>query len=1135
MAKHAKHRHARKKPLNKKAIIGAAVAGAGVIVVTLAVLLVSSGLLQSFVGTIQALAQRKTGAASSTSTTAHTQGVETQPTGMGTRPTEQQPDPEPAEPVFLRPAELRGVWLTAGMDYLVSGKENGAAVKKQIEDAFDTITGWQFNSVLVPVTVGGKALYSSQLLDATLVKNTDGSVFDPIAYILETARKKGVFVYGVLDLQVGDGKKWDPATAADANKIISLAAEAAARYAFDGYLLDNYGFAYGDGGSFATYMQTAPGSDYESFLRASVKAAVTETIQTLRAADNNLYIGLLSNAVWAHQRNDSRGSATDNLYEDLTDGYADTLSWLQEGLFDFIMVKNYTSLSNSSAAFEKILQWWAKVCTDMKLPMYVAHAADKVTGKEAGWSSPDQLSRQILACQGCAAWNGSAFNSLAALKKYTDSTNALLKVFAGTILQEYIADSLTFVTPKSTTFTTKESKLSFQGGGDPNFPMTMNGKPVTLSQHGFFAIDQTLTPGLNTFTFVHKGKTVVYKITYVVNVIQSVSPNAAMSLDGGTEVVFSAIARKGSTVYAMFNGKKLTMKASPLQGDEEAGVDLSDYENYAASYTLPKGIAGKTQPLGAATVYASYSGLNENMKGGAITIKALPVVEAPDEEIPGVLTDLKPINPSQGGTILKTGRVVIVTSDYAETFTGTTSDDYSRPTNAYLPKGTTDVVVKAVYGPASYYLLGSGRRVYQSDVKEYVPNGRLSANSIDKADVQIIKSHTMISFETDWRIPYNVRLLPQSYQKDTTSSQPDYAVNSTGQTTEYVDITFSYTTQVCGVPDISDSPLFSKAEWIKGADNTHVLRLHLKNKSQFYGYSVVWDNDGVLHFSFKHPTSAAGNTASQKLKGIKIVIDPGHGGNSVGTAGGNVAEKTLTLKYGLMLRDKLQALGATVVMTRTTDINPDLTVPGESSMVHRVNYARNNKTDLFISIHMNGAASSASGCTLHYFNEYSYAPSRLVYDAMREVEKSYDIGNRSPSGAVGWDPFYVTRFSDAPSMLIECGFMTNTKNLELLINPTYQQKMVQAMTDGIVQYFSGLPQYNITVTTTTTTGSTTSAPTTDQQTGNETSATGSAGPTGTAESTAGSSADQSSSKAEGASAAVLPAGLLGAARLRKRC
>ena len=68
MAKHAKHRHARKKPLNKKAIIGAAVAGAGVIVVTLAVLLVSSGLLQSFVGTIQALAQRKTGAASSTST-----------------------------------------------------------------------------------------------------------------------------------------------------------------------------------------------------------------------------------------------------------------------------------------------------------------------------------------------------------------------------------------------------------------------------------------------------------------------------------------------------------------------------------------------------------------------------------------------------------------------------------------------------------------------------------------------------------------------------------------------------------------------------------------------------------------------------------------------------------------------------------------------------------------------------------------------------------------------------------------------------------------------------------------------------------------------------------------------------------
>ena len=204
-------------------------------------------------------------------------------------------------------------------------------------------------------------------------------------------------------------------------------------------------------------------------------------------------------------------------------------------------------------------------------------------------------------------------------------------------------------------------------------------------------------------------------------------------------------------------------------------------------------------------------------------------------------------------------------------------------------------------------------------------------------------------------------------------------------------------------------------------------------------------------------------------------------------------------------------------------------------MVHRVNYARNNKTDLFISIHMNGAASSASGCTLHYFNEYSYAPSKLVYDAMREVEKSYGIGNRSPSGAVGWDPFYVTRFSDAPSMLIECGFMTNTKNLELLINPTYQQKMVQAMADGIVQYFSGLPQYSITVTTTTTTGSMTSAPTTDSQTTKGSATTGSTGPTGTAESTSGSSSDVNSSRAGSASAAILPAGLPGAAGFRRRC
>lgn len=1076
MAQHAKKRQFPKIP--KGAIIGSIV---GVLVVCLtvtAVLLVQNGALEAIAGVFQA-------------STYHAEKepvTTTGPTATGTTAPTQPSDPTPAEPAatFQRPEEMRGAWLVPGQDYLTADSDDGARVKSQIDAAFKTLREWQFNTVIVPLLAGEKALYPSSVYTQRTVKNADGSLFDPIQYIVDSARQNGLYIYGVVDLRIGADKGPDPSQPDGARSIHTAVAEVAPLYKLDGFLLENYSYAAGKTGSYAAYMASSPGSGFDTYVQSCVQAAAADAIATIKGVDRNLYVGLLTNAVWAHKRVDARGSDTDGLYEELTDGHADTLAWIQEGLADFIMVKDHYATVQSGAAFATILNWWSGVCQQQGIPLYVNHAASRVGERSAGWNSPDELTKQLLACRSAGAWKGSTYTGLATMKKNTTSTNALLQAYKGTLMEEYITRTLTFSSPKTTTFTTLESKVSFQGSADPNFALTMNGKKVELTDHGFFAIDATLTPGKNTFTFVHKNKTVTYAITMKVTVIKSVAPAASanMSLDGGSTLIFSAVAHKGATVTATFAGKKLAMKATPLQVEENGGEDLSDYENYSASYTLPKGIIGKTQALGNVSFAGSYSGLSESVKGGTVTVKALPVpaVDGNEAVLPGVLKDLKPINPNTGGTALKKGTVVIVKSDYAESFSGDTLDDYSRPTNAYLPKGTTDVIVKSVYASSnSYYLLGCGRRVYQSDVTPYVQNGTLSANTLKSQSVEVKKSHTILVLKSNWRVPYDVSLLPQTYANPV---KQDYRINSYGQMTEYVDLAFSYTTAVQGTPDLSVSPLFSRAEWIKGTGNTYTLRLYLRQKGQFYGYSVVWDNEGNIHLSFKHPSGTANNAAGQKLKGVKIVLDPGHGGNSVGTAGGSIAEKTMTLKYALLLRDKLQALGATVIMTRTTDINPD-NASSPASMVNRVNYARNNGTDLFISIHMNGAGASASGCTLHYFNEYSYGPSQKVYDAMRAVEKTYNIGNRSPSGAVGWDPFYVTRLHDCPAMLIECGFMTNPQNLELLINAAYQEKMTQAMTNAIVAYFASLPTYKVdetTVTSTTTGTAVTTAATTNAAT-----------------------------------------------------
>ena len=131
-------------------------------------------------------------------------------------------------------------------------------------------------------------------------------------------------------------------------------------------------------------------------------------------------------------------------------------------------------------------------------------------------------------------------------------------------------------------------------------------------------------------------------------------------------------------------------------------------------------------------------------------------------------------------------------------------------------------------------------------------------------------------------------------------------------------------------------------------------------------------------------------------------------------------------------------------------------LPDNGTMQPRVDAARNNGTDLFMSIHMNGVSSpSASGATMHYFYEYSYQIAQAVYDRMRAVEKNYDgLGNRA--SPCWWSPFYVTRFTDCPSILIECGFMTNPLNLDLLVNPSYQDRLTQAIAEGVVDYFRAL-------------------------------------------------------------------------------
>lgn len=944
---------------------------------------------------------------------------------------------------------MKAVRMTPGVDYYTDAGDTPQDVRAQIDKALASCEEWGFNAVLADMDYQGDALYPSEVYDRLPLAAEAGGM-DPFAYLLEQARKMDMKVYAVLDLRIGQENGWDPATPAGRTGLRRAVDEAVAAYDVDGYFITGYAYPQGADIALQDCLTQAAGQGLVSFLRQQIDESVSWAV-TAVLKEGGKSVGLLASPVWASTGVSEDGAGVSAAYQDYASGYADTRRWVQEGWFDGVMVDNAGALEDEDIPFLTVLDWWDELCGAQGLPLYVLHAAEKTGGKEEGWTSPAQLPRQYLACEQAGAWAGSVFGPVSALQKNTGkSTDVLLGAMEGTVQEEYLEDKLKVTSPEQEQTTTLESRLTLQGTADPNFPLTINGQEVEISDHGYFAKDVTLEVGENTYTFQHKGETRTYTVTYDIQVLKSVAPVRDLTLDGGTAITVSAIARKGSTVSASIGGTTVEMSPAPLE-IENGSEDLSDYENYSGTYVLPAGIEGRVQSLGTVVVRGEYQGLTKTMQGGKLYVAALipPISQLPDNGSSGTLNDSSILDPSKGGAVLAEGTILAVTAEYAETFRGSTVEDYSRPTNAYLPKGTTDVLVRQVYDSASehyYYQLGSGRRVYVDDAKIYRSQGTLTANTLSGGQVTVDSEATAFTFGSVWKIPYNIQLLPQQYANINTTSQPSYDVSATGQTTEYVDVTFYYTDGVPAAPDVSTSPLFERAVWIKGEDHQYTLRLYLTRTAQFYGYSVHWESGGRVCMSFKH--APAVSDSATPLKGVRILIDAGHGGDSVGTAAGSLPEKTLTLQYATTLRQKLEALGASVFMTRTGDTNPTTDA--------RMDAGRNNGTDLIISIHMDGSTSSAtSGCSIHYFNEYSYLPAKTVVDKMREVEKSFGIGSRS--NVCIWNPFFITRVSDAPSMLIECGFMSNPQNLEQLISSGYRSLLTQAIADGVVEYFQSLP------------------------------------------------------------------------------
>ena len=190
------------------------------------------------------------------------------------------------------------------------------------------------------------------------------------------------------------------------------------------------------------------------------------------------------------------------------------------------------------------------------------------------------------------------------------------------------------------------------------------------------------------------------------------------------------------------------------------------------------------------------------------------------------------------------------------------------------------------------------------------------------------------------------------------------------------------------------------------------------------------------------------------LQDIKIVIDPGHGGNDAGAIGpSGVMEKTVTLRVALELEKLLTAEGATVIMTRRTDT--EVAARGRHAtdieeLKARCEIANEEEADIFISIHADSFTNPASrGTTGYYFSEGSSDSKRLA-DCIRSA---LCAELQTPSRGTQPCNFYVVRNTDMPATLIELAFISNPIEEKLLNSKDGVQKAAQGIFDGIEDYF----------------------------------------------------------------------------------
>ena len=235
----------------------------------------------------------------------------------------------------------------------------------------------------------------------------------------------------------------------------------------------------------------------------------------------------------------------------------------------------------------------------------------------------------------------------------------------------------------------------------------------------------------------------------------------------------------------------------------------------------------------------------------------------------------------------------------------------------------------------------------------------------------------------------------------------------------------------------------------------------IKFMACFFIFTLIFLICVIFFFSLssKFESSAhADDISLQDNKKYVVIIDAGHGGEDGGTIGINgVFEKNINLTLAKKLYDILNNMDIDCILTRNEDIllyDRNVDYAGRKKVLDmqaRRNIVESYENSVFISIHQNSFSQSKYSGFQAYYSPNDPRSLQLVNLIEKSVKSTLQPNNKRASKMSNGNIYLLDHLS-CPSVLLECGFLSNPEECELLCSDKYQNELCTSIADAVAEF-----------------------------------------------------------------------------------